>query len=119
MRILSTIAIIAFLGTQAAADGMAVQGAGTATCGEFAQVYRLDPSRTELVFGSWAQGFVSGQNRVTLHSGRYVDLSENKIEGQNAYLRRYCDEHPLAPFYKGVIEYYGTLPERTFDPKPR
>jgi hypothetical protein len=89
----------------------AARGLGTLTCAKFAQVYRDDPDRADLLFGSWAQGFMSGRN-VTLMRDKnvYRDLASETADEENLGIRQYCDAHPLVTFLQAVEIHFLTLP---------
>ena len=102
--------ILAVAGTPAfAAKKGAGRGVGTGTCVQFGQLYKSDPKNIDLIYTSWAQGFMSGWNFSTLPS--YRDLGASTAESQMMRIRNYCDEHPLVPFVKAVLEVYLSLPE--------
>jgi hypothetical protein len=84
-------------------------GIGVATCGEFAQDYRRNPSQAEIDYFNWAQGYMSGAN-VRGDFNLEHNLSAWFLDQQREFLRRYCNEHPLANYYSAVIELYGSLP---------
>jgi hypothetical protein len=54
------------LGSSAAENDYATMGLGSASCGKFAEIFRLGPSRAEEEFFDWAQGFMSGLNMALL-----------------------------------------------------
>ena len=60
------------------ATGQAVYaGVGTATCAQFAEVYKLSPSETETRFYTWAQGFMSALNApAPAAAADAVDISD-------------------------------------------
>jgi hypothetical protein len=65
----------------------------------------------------WAQGFMSGENLSQFASdGQYRDLEAMTDEAQEASLRNYCDEHPMAEFYKAVMDLYSKLPVKKHNP---
>jgi hypothetical protein len=35
-----------------------IQGVGADSCAGYAEAYRLTPDETDLVYGSWAQGYI-------------------------------------------------------------
>jgi hypothetical protein len=44
-------------------------GYGAATCAQFAEIYRQNPSNARTMFIGWAQGFMSGLNHALLKEG--------------------------------------------------
>jgi hypothetical protein len=89
-------------------------GAGAATCAQFAQDYKQDVELERNYF-NWAQGFMSGINWK--EDTFYHNLDAQTIEDQKAFLRRYCDAHPLEQYILAVQAFYDTLPVRSYSPK--
>ena len=86
-------------------------GAGTATCSEFAESYREDPTYFETFFYTWAQGFMSGLNLQRLSADNTVKFDKG-IQGMEKYttmLRIYCDAHPLQIYLQAVVDLYNSL----------
>jgi hypothetical protein len=54
--------------------------------------------RTKTVYGWWLAGFVTGTNLV---KDRIVSTD---TAGYEAWVKKYCEEHPLETFQKAVIE---------------
>jgi hypothetical protein len=104
-------AFILLLATFQPADAQSVgRGVGTATCAEFARFYRDDP--TELVFVTWAQGFMTGWNfAARTLGGKERNLSATGIESQEFVIRSHCDKHPLQLYVQAVMALYFSLPE--------
>jgi hypothetical protein len=91
--------LFALYGTiaNAADDTKMGLGVGGQTCGVFAEAYRQDPHIAETIYFTWAQGYMSGQNILTvLSTGKTVDLSGVPITQLESSIREYCDSHPLA-----------------------
>lgn len=85
-------------------DHLALSGAGAASCAKFAEMYRSNPGAAELLYFPWAQGFMSGWNAVRLKAGmEALDLGSIPIRDQQAYIRQYCDQHPLGDYYNAVL----------------
>ncbi|MGQ0742177.1 MAG: hypothetical protein ACT4OG_07785 [Alphaproteobacteria bacterium] len=120
MRRVTILAIILALNTTSA-TGAAVagfQGVGISTCAQFAQLYRDDPENIELIYFSWAQGFMSGMNGVLLRNGESGrNLNSMSVESQQRHLRAYCDKHPLAVYIDAVGNLFQELDEVV--PPPR
>jgi hypothetical protein len=66
----------------AIAEPAGTTGLGATTCGEFAEHYTKDPNLADLMYGSWAQGFMSGWN-LELASARHVyrDFGRKNVAG--------------------------------------
>jgi hypothetical protein len=90
-------------------SGVLVQGPGTETCAEVAQYYRQDPKLAKALFFSWAQGFLSGVNMSSLPVT--ANVGAMTVENQEAYLREYCETHPLMHYVEAVMALYTSLPK--------
>lgn len=92
-------------------------GAGGVSCAQFAEYYAKNPTDFERHFFTWAQGFMSGLNVAqygeaarTGKTRQFRNLASKSVEGQMAYIRTYCDEHPLAGYDQAVSKLFMTLP---------
>jgi len=105
MRALFMVLLGLFLGSAQAQTGhSAAMGIGVSTCAQFADLYRLDSSSAEDYYFSWAQGFLSGWNAAQLAAKEPTwDLASLDIKAQEAYLRSYCDQHPLGNFLDAIM----------------
>jgi hypothetical protein len=89
---------------QANAKDMALQGAGATTCAVFANLYKLDSERTENLYFTWTQGYLSGWSAAQMDAKKpYVNLAKLDVKAQEALLRRYCDQHPLGNYLDAVF----------------
>jgi hypothetical protein len=70
---------------------------GGLSCGAYLKDISTSPAKKN-AYEWWVAGLVTGTN---LTKGRTVSTD---IAGITAWLKRYCDEHPLEPFMKAVIE---------------
>lgn len=90
----------------------AAQGAGNNTCGKFAEDYRKAPEQIEKSYFTWAQGFVTGLNTSVVGElkkpGR--DVVGIPLADQMAFVRTYCNEHPLAYYWQAALELYRLFP---------
>lgn len=92
------------------AESYTAMGAGAGTCAEFAKGYRKSPRDVETLFFTWAQGWMTGVNQLAAGYGKpQRDLDSVTVEKQQAFIRQYCDKHPLANFESGVAELYNSL----------
>jgi hypothetical protein len=102
------------LSTQAIAVATAgTYGVGKSSCAEFAKAYTEDPDRTDEIFFSWGQGFMSGLDLGTIaNNGSYrlQDGAAIQIEPLKNQIRWYCDSHPLVPYYMAVLKVYFSFP---------
>jgi hypothetical protein len=96
--------------TAVLAEGeMALRGAGTMTCGQFAKMYADDPNHIETMFFTWAQGYWSAQNSNLLNQHQYRELG-GSADAQQAQLRSYCNKHPLATYWEATVAVFGSFP---------
>jgi len=96
-------------------------GVGAISCGKISQDYQSNPTEIETVMMTWAQGFMSGMNRGPqkgAQNSQYRDMAAMTIEAQQASLRKYCDEHPTAEFWKAVLDLYFKLPLKKYPAAP-
>lgn len=86
------------------------EGPGASTCGQFAASYRAYPQDTELLYFSWAQGYMSGMNTILeplkVPPG---DFGKKPIAEQQSIIRDFCDAHPLAPYEGAVLVLFEQL----------
>jgi len=94
----------------------AYAGIGATACGKIAQDYPKNPTGFDKMMLGWAQGFMSGVNMASLQNGQYRDMAAMTIEAQEASLRSYCDEHPMAEFWKAVMDLYFKFPLKKHTP---
>jgi hypothetical protein len=94
----------------ASAKEAVATGLGSYTCSQYAQMYRNDPQHTDIAFGSWAQGFMSGLNWSLMDQKMYRNLGEETADDAFFAFRQYCDAHPLATFVQAVLDHYSKLP---------
>jgi hypothetical protein len=88
----------------AEAGEVAAMGIGTLTCTVFADMYKLDPTEAENVYFAWTQGYLSGSNAALIAEGKpFRNLASMDTKDQEAYLRRYCDQHPLGNYIDAVM----------------
>ncbi len=108
-----TVAILCSPGSQAADLGQSY-GIGTQLCREFSQAYSTNPTVTENIYFTWAQGFITALNLANvaiIHV--YRDINGDNLQAHKGYIRTYCDAHPMRPYMTAVMELYNT-----FSPKP-
>ena len=112
-----TIMLLMF--SSAAGEEIALTGVGTSSCSEVEQYYsKANPAGVELVFFSWAQGFMAGWNvGLADQKDLKIDLSMMNDDDQKKYLREYCDQHPMKKYVDGVVALMGQIKHaRTKDP---
>jgi len=91
------------------AQSLGADTLGDGPCAQFAQQFKQNPS-SEHIWYIWAKGFMSGVNSAT--SKTYRDLAAMSEDNQLAYLRSYCDQHPLGDYRDAVASLFTRLPER-------
>lgn len=112
LRVITTL--IAGISLMLQAMGLAnagVYGLGKQSCAEFAVLYKSNPTQTENLFFSWAQGFMSGLDlgyEVTTGVTRLWETLP--LESIRLQIRDFCDTHPLATYYSSVTNVYMSLP---------
>jgi len=112
-------AMTMLLFSSAAGEEIALTGVGTSSCSEVVQYYsKANPAGVELVFFSWAQGFMAGWNvGLADQKDLKIDLSMMNDDDQKKYLREYCDQHPMKKYVDGVVALMGQIKHaRTKDP---
>jgi hypothetical protein len=89
-------------------------GLGIKSCGEFAKSYAENPTLAETLYFGWAEGFMSGLNFVNEANKkplREITGGNESMRSYQSYIRNYCDEHPLAPYYGAMVNLYQSLPQ--------
>jgi hypothetical protein len=74
MKVICSIALalaVLIQPTGSRAD-FALAGVGAISCGKLSQDYQRNPTQTENMMMTWAQGFMSGEN-ISLPPGNYRD----------------------------------------------
>lgn len=90
---------------------LTVLGAGAFTCAEFAEQYRGSTASTETFYTSWLLGFLVGLNATASADGTPTrDYSSIDINHAQAFVRNYCNTHPLSMYARAAREYADTVP---------
>jgi hypothetical protein len=82
----------------AAAQQFLAMGAGTKSCAIFARTYKDKPKSAEMIYFSWAQGYMSGLNRTAgadNKDSRPANLNVLSVAAQQKFIREFCDRNPL------------------------
>ena len=113
------LAMVLTTGIANAQQPEVLRGFGLSTCGEFAHATELEGD-----YFAWAQGFMSGwnwgnvlsqglsqsrQNQAGLIT--YRDMTAWSVAAQKAYIRTYCNDHPLEDYLDAVLGLLQSLPE--------
>jgi hypothetical protein len=98
--------------SSAAGEEIAVTGVGMSPCSEVVQYYRTNPNPAgvELVFFSWAEGFMTGWNVASAdQKDLKIDLSMMNTDDQKKYMREYCEHHPTKKYIDGIVALMGQI----------
>jgi hypothetical protein len=116
MKLICSIALALAILIQPTRADFYYAGVGAISCAKIAQDYQQNPTEIGKVMMTWAQGFMSGAN-AALGKDQYRDLAAMTIEAQEAGLRSYCDEHPIAEFWKAAMDLYFKFPLKKYTPR--
>jgi hypothetical protein len=110
--LLATAIAVALTGAAQARDQWPYMGIGTEGCGKFAQAYGQGGDEIELVYFTWAQGFMSAINGVAKLTGHsQKDLNAVPDSEQKASIRRYCNKHPLDHYFMALFPLLKSFPD--------
>ena len=110
MKLLITLALAATLATPALAEHAEEMGVGLSPCADFTKMSKGNPA-TELMFYSWAQGFISAANRSRLmQGGDSANVAAMSSDEQTSRLRSYCKAHPLEEYMYAVADLINRMP---------
>lgn len=111
MRYLAAFTVVLIIAPSGVAQAANAEGAGVRSCGEFAKDYQQSPREAEALYFSWTEGFLSGVNAGFRALSQPIrDLSGTPLDAQKAFIRAYCDGHPLAQYSDAVMELYSKFP---------
>ena len=82
-----------------------IMGMGASSCAKFGETYRMNPSMAEVIYFSWAQGYLSGLNTgLSAMTRKTVNLNppEFDTDAQRKLLRRFCADNPLKNYADAV-----------------
>ena len=80
-------------------------GAGTKSCAVFARTYKDKPKTAEMIYFSWAQGYMSGTNRAAGQNSKDIhptNLNAKSVATQQKFIREFCDRNPLKDYRDAV-----------------
>jgi hypothetical protein len=98
--LLATAAAVSLLTTAAIAQE--TMGIGTYTCGRF-DVDRRQTPTSEMVYFTWAQGFISATNLARgAVNKQQINVDSISRSDQQQMIRTYCDQNPQA-FYADAL----------------
>ena len=103
---LSTVLIL-----RASAEKSNLFGAGTNRCAQFEETYNENPEVTEVIYYSWAAGFMSGMNAAAHAVGfKPKNLSAYSVLQQKQIIRQWCTDHPAAKYIDAVTDLLKSFP---------
>lgn len=103
MRVITTLAIVAFVVGAAHAQNVIVgPGASDDSCGDWLAARRENNRALEAVYMAWMQGHLSGEN-----SAKNVSLPSHTVIA--AYLDQHCARTPTTPIFIHAIRLYFEL----------
>jgi hypothetical protein len=116
MKILRTSAFVllalTFASPVLAEESNVVSGVGASSCGKFTNSYKENPARTETVYFSWAQGFMTSINfNRKMQNGTPVDFGAMPSATQLGWIRSYCQKNPLKTYLRAATELFLALEE--------
>jgi hypothetical protein len=93
----------------AAAEPAAGQGVGAYTCAEAARAAR-DDHQLDLIYFSWAQGWMTGWNLAQLDQHQpTADMTALSLPDQRAFLENYCARHADGLYMEAVYKLYQAM----------
>ena len=90
------------------------EGFGTVPCAVYAKRYQEQPDITDLTYGSWLDGFVTGFNGGVVaqnYQVQRIDIGGMDRKHRDAFMHDYCSRNPLKPYMEGVLELMTALPK--------
>src|SRR5262245_56544161 len=114
MRILRTssfVLLLLALALRVLAEGSkVVLGVAVSSWGRFMNSYRKNPARTEILYFSWAQGFMSSINfNRKMQNGTPIDFGVSPSAAQLSWIRSYCQKNPLKTYLRAATELFLAL----------
>jgi len=93
-----------------AEEEAAITGLGAYSCAQFVADYKKNPQMAELLWGTWAQGFMAAMN-VQFALERKPRRNIPAIDTVDATVRQMCAKRAPSPFWTVVLDYFRSLPE--------
>ena len=117
MRLFSGAFAAMLILAAAPASALPIEGAGTAKCSDFLKFYQNSSTTDELVFLSWAQGYMSGLNAADMrYGGHGRDLASISTDDEQQFLHDYCVEHTGDDLASATIALYKQMKLPRFTP---
>src|SRR6476660_6908690 len=95
-----------------AAEQYRSMGAGTRSCAVFSRTYKDKPKTADMIYFSWAQGYMSGVNLaagINNKDYRPANLNVITVAAQQRFIRDFCDRNPLKDFREAVDTLLGNI----------
>ena len=99
------LALVVLTSWAMAAEQYQSMGAGTKSCAVFGRTYKDKPKTANMIYFSWAQGYMSGVNiaaGINNKDYRPANLNAMTIAAQQRFIRDFCDRNPLKDFREAV-----------------
>jgi hypothetical protein len=104
-RVVLCLGFMALSSPVTAAEQYQSMGAGTRSCAVFALTYKDKPKSADMIYFSWAQGYMSGVNRTAGANNkdlRPANLNAKSVGAQQKFIREFCDRNPLKDYREAV-----------------
>ena len=111
-QVITAAIILVSLASNAKAEELFVMGVGATSCAEFGQRYKENPSKYDLVYFSWGQGWMSGINMALGYKAGVAaatNLADIRTEDQMGLIRIFCSDNPLKHYLDAVESLFNTL----------
>jgi hypothetical protein len=121
MKLLSTSAFLAlslaFASPALAQKANVVSGVGNVSCGKFMTSYKENAAKTETLYFSWAQGFMSSINfNRKMQNGTPIDFGVMPSAAQLSWIRDYCQKNPMKTYMRAATELFLALEQAQASP---
>src|SRR4026208_1573045 len=111
-RVAFCLGFMALSSPVTAAEQYQSMGAGTKSCAVFARTYKDKPKTAEMIYFSWAQGYMSGVNvaaGINNRDVRSANLNAMPVTAQQRYIRDFCARNPLKDYRDAVDALLGEI----------
>ena len=111
-RVALCLGFMALSSPVTAAEQYQSMGAGTKSCAVFARTYKDKPKTADMIYFSWAQGYMSGVNLaagINNKDYRPANLNAMTVAAQQRFIRDFCDRNPLKDFREAVDTLLGNI----------
>lgn len=99
-----------------AGDSFDIMGVGYSKCSQYLSMARQKGVMTDLMFASWAQGFMSAANMAAKMNDKPTrNLNAISLEAEMIQLHSYCTQHQSDRYMDGVLDLLGNLPTNQND----